>query len=140
MEVESDQRLLSPGKILDQFRFCFFSLRGKWWLRGGVGGQFPRNLNDPKFYLLWLLEFLTHTFSKCSDLSAEYSINISRNSTSFLQSKWASSGERSLHRCSSLVLASAQLEFAYNYKRTLDWNISVIVTNYRILRKVLITL
>ena len=55
---------------------------------------------------------LVHTFSKCSDLSAEYSINISRNSTSFLQSKCASSDDKSLHICSRFVLASAQLEFA----------------------------
>ena len=24
----------------------YFSLRAKCWLRGGVGGQFPRNLNN----------------------------------------------------------------------------------------------
>jgi len=59
-----------------------------------------------------MLMYSFNTFSKCSDLSAEYSVNISRNSTSFLQSKCASSDDKSLQRNSRLVLASAQLEFA----------------------------
>ena len=31
----------------------YFLLRAKWWLRGGVGGWFPRNLNWPKRFLQW---------------------------------------------------------------------------------------
>ena len=48
-----------PIAVWDQFRCwetahpplpkaninTYFLLRAKWWLRGGVGGQFPRNLN-----------------------------------------------------------------------------------------------
>ena len=30
---------------LSQYYNTYFSLRAKCWVRGGVGGQFPRNLN-----------------------------------------------------------------------------------------------
>ena len=37
-----------PGRLRDPY----FSLRTKWWLRGVVGGQFPRNLNWSKTNML----------------------------------------------------------------------------------------
>ena len=63
----------------------YFSLREKWWLRGGVGGQFPRNLN-------WSI-FLANVYFVYSSLDS--SIQCSLVFVSFLSSLLSIGDDRS---------------------------------------------
>ncbi len=87
----------------------------KCWM--GVLAKLKFKYITVNFNFLFSCFIVGNTFSKCSDLSAEYSVNISRNSTSFLQSKCANSDDRSLQRNSRLTLASAELEFAWKQRK-----------------------